>query len=916
MNDVRVCPEALRLVTLAVALLLAGGCDMPSTGPSFETETGLRTPVVVDKTFVLLGGDQSPHEPLIDTTTSAFDSLFTVAESDQSLSIEQEVSSFDIGSLDQAFGEATEGIAVDTSIAEPVVQESGLASQTVRMDPIREENGRPPPTDPASASTPVANTTRPFPARLLDVPDFNGADIQADSLRRGTLTGETTYEGTPVNRLTVTLTNDPRDPTPLTDGNEGGPVVRLEDETGSVIAAADFAAPIQAGADRSITLSVAGQTFGRNSALALQVVGSDQDPRDELTLALSPLRYQKATLSGVTQARVAATRSNLSIRETGETQFAGLEAQSGTLRLDVTNNLRFPIEVDSLQVTNAPSATSALPDSFPTLDILEAPGAIPAGQTRTLEVDVSGRGLAEGIDVQVRGHRADGHDVLTTAASDNIALSAQGPISVQGLYFWPDGEQVRARGTVAIRGDRVRFERADDFVELNEGTLALSNIVSETDVSFESLTLSFPDIRRSPYAPEDSLVISVGGDLAAETVGLGDVRLMPFRNGVENVLAYRVRGTLGTVPPAEQTEQTLRVLRLGDRVHANVSVGNLDVRALRAGADPFTVNVTPDANGDERLDLARPTESRQSSFGSFGGIVSSIEGLELSGSRLKFRIRTDVGTDAQLYAALQGRGGTTRSFLAGQGSEKAVASTSPMSGNFVNDGTPIATDNLIQFGVDGAPTDAPVTRSIVLDGDNSTVDGFLSTLPTALRLVAQARLAGTEDGRLRLRRPLTFDAGLRASVPVRVAGPFVVVDTIDADFSGLEDLTDPGNDVTVSGATLNVEYDSGIPLGAEVQFTVLGAQGQDVITLPEEGDPIRLNPAPKAEDGTARGTRTGTAHLDLDTQALRALARGRQLRLRLNMDLAESGGPSTLRASDAIDLALTTEVDASVGGSN
>jgi hypothetical protein len=235
-----------------------------------------------------------------------------------------------------------------------------------------------------------------------------------------------------------------------------------------------------------------------------------------------------------------------------------------------------------------------------------------------------------------------------------------------------------------------------------------------------------------------------------------------------------------------------------------------------------------------------------------------------------------------------------------------------MGDDFVVGSTAIANENLIQFGVEGAPTDDPVTRSIVLTKDNSTVDDFISTLPTSLRMVAQARLTGNDDGRIRLRRPLAFDAGLSVSIPVQVDGSFAVEDTVDADFSALEDVTDPTEDVTVSTAELRVRYSNGIPLGADAQFVALNADGDEVVSLPSGNETVRLKPAPKAENGTANGARTGTATLNLSTQELRNLAKGRQLRLLFTMDQADEGGPATLRATDTVELSLEAKVNASV----
>lgn len=891
---------------LVGALVVA--CDLPTTAPTLETETGVNAPVVVGKTFFFLGGPESEYEPLIDTTTSRFDSLFTVSGSEGSISIEEEVSSFDLGSLDQALDEAAEGVGMNTSLSETVIQGSDLATQDVNVDRIREENGTPPPTPSEETTVPVVRDTIPFPPELLAVPDFEIAAIQADTVRRGTLTSETDFEGTPVNRITFTLFNDPSHSTPLTDGNGNPPSVTVRDEEGVEVASASFGSTIEAGESESVELEVKGETLGQNSEVVLTVEGNDSE--DGLTIALSPLRYQEVTLADIDQAQISATRTELSTQGGDDSQFAGIVSHSGTLQLEITNNLQFPIEIDSLLLENHLQG-SALPDSFEVLDVFRSAESISAGATRRLEVDLAGRGIASGVDVRVKATPDGSPNVLTAADTDNIKLSASGSLSIGTLYFWPTGEELTAGGTFNFQQDRISFDRPEDYMELEGGILSLTDIMIEPTVGFESLRLSFPDIRSAPYGKGDSLTVPVSveteGKPQVGDVDLADLRLLPAGNAVD----FHVQGTLESIPSSKQNVDNLRVIRRKDAVRADVSVGQLDVRALKAGVTPFSVDVTEDVNGDGRLNLADTLEATRESFDGFGGIAESTEGLQLTGSELKFRVTTDAGTDARLYAALQGRRESSRTFLAGKGNNRVPASA-PLGDDFYDGSTQIPREDLIRVGIDGAPTNSPVTRSITLTGDNSTVDDFVSSFPSSLRLVAQARVLGNDNGRIRLRRPLQFDSGLSVSIPVRVNGAFAVEDTVEADFSALEDLTDPEKTVQVTGAELRVKYENALPLGTEAQFVVLDEDDNEVLTLPGSEETVRLRPAPKGSDGTARGTQTGKTTLTLSKQEVQDLTTGRSLHLLLNFDQAEEGGPATIRATDTIELSLEATVQTSV----
>jgi len=906
-------PRATWVGVFTAALMLVGACDVPTSGPSFETDTGLNSPVVVNKTFSLLGGDDSRHEPLIDTTTAQFDSLFTVGASDQAISIEEEVSSFDLGSPDEILDEATDGIETTTSLSEAVVQGSDLATQDVDAQ-FRRENGVPPPTPSAETTVPAARDTIPFPPGLLALPDFDLIDTQADTVEQGTFTDETTVDGAPVNRSTFTLFNDASSPTLLTDGDGHPPAIKIRDPSGAVVASTSFDATIGPGDSETVEVGVAGETLGEGAELVLLVEGTD--PEDDLTVELSPLRYQQVTLSGVDQGAVMLSETDVSTRnESTASQFAGIETRSGTVHLDLTNNFSVPVEIDTLQLENHLQG-AALPDSFRTLDVLRKSGSIAAGGTETFEIDLGDKGIANGIDVHVKASLAHAGNTVTVAADDNLEGAASGTLPVEALYFWPGGEQVRAGGGFFVDQERVRFDQPSDFVELNAGTFALDKVVSEPRVAFESFAISFPDVRRPPYSAGDSLTIEfpigAGTTPTVDDVDLSDARVSP----TGDVIDYHLKGTLETIAPSNQTSDNLRVLRFDDEVSADLSLTNLDVRALKAGVNPFTVDITDDADGDGQLDLSDPDEASQAAFEGLDGIAESVSGLELAGSELNLRVTTDIGTDAQLVAALQGRSGTSKTFLAGKGEGNSVKSTSDMAEHFYEGSTRIANEDLIQIGVDGAPTDDPVTQSIALTNENSTVDDFLSTLPTSLRFVAQARITGNDDGRIRLRRPLAFDLGLGVTIPVRLNSSFVVQDTIDADFSALEDITDPTEDVSVSTAELRVRYSNGVPLGADARFVALDDRGAEVVSLPGGDDTVRLKPAPKATDGTASGRQSGTAVLELSEDELRALADGRQLRLLLTMDQAADGGPATLRATDTIELSLEATVEASVSVNN
>lgn len=112
----RACKFRCWSVTLsALVLFLVTGCDIPTQAPSIHTETNVDAPIVAEKTFSFLGGPASKNEPLIDTTSSTYDSLFVVADDPADISLEQRIDNFDMGSLDGVLNEAGGALSVTNS---------------------------------------------------------------------------------------------------------------------------------------------------------------------------------------------------------------------------------------------------------------------------------------------------------------------------------------------------------------------------------------------------------------------------------------------------------------------------------------------------------------------------------------------------------------------------------------------------------------------------------------------------------------------------------------------------------------------------------------------------------------------------------------------------------------------------------
>ncbi|MCS4120934.1 hypothetical protein [Salinibacter ruber] len=508
--------------------------------------------------------------------------------------------------------------------------------------------------------------------------------------------------------------------------------------------------------------------------------------------------------------------------------------------------------------------------------------------------------------------------------------------------------QVSAKADIPVRGSRVAFRKSqNNYVELGPTTIEVQNITSSPTAPggvFDSLRFTYPDIRVEPYGEDNQLVVDFvenpcgsgpcgsNGEYERDISTLGD----GFRIDLEGARIYPDKPNIdenGTVTfkIGGQVNPDLTV-KDDDKISfgASTSFDNFEIREIDVDeAKPFTVAVTPNENGGD-INVANDNEVRTAAFDGFEGITDRVDGLKLADVSLTFQVETVnlASTDAQVYAAIQGTNETNQIYLRGtedqnmsRGADRNVSSL-PFSAAFTENGSRLPNDSLIKLGVGlgGASLGETERTSLVVDGDNSNVADFVNALPTEVRLAGQAEI-NTDGGGLQVRKPIALDANFSLNVPLRIRDRFVVRDTIDADLSDLNDLTDPEEDVNISTAELQFSYTNGLPLGADVKMVVVDAAGSVIETFNGgfDNDNFRIEPAAKDEDGAAAAPSSGTFVFTLGStqEDLRALADGDQIRLAFNMDQAGSGGGTAavarLRADDQLTLnRVRLEADASV----
>ncbi|WP_251939371.1 hypothetical protein [Salinibacter ruber] len=512
--------------------------------------------------------------------------------------------------------------------------------------------------------------------------------------------------------------------------------------------------------------------------------------------------------------------------------------------------------------------------------------------------------------------------------------------------------QRSATANIPVRGsNRVAFKKSqNNYVELGPTTIEVQNITSSPTAPggvFDSLRFTYPDIRVEPYGEDNQLVV----DFVENPCGSGpcgsngeyerDISGDGFRIDLEGARIYPDKPNIdenGTVTfkIGGQVNPDLTV-KDDDKISfgASTSFKNFKIREIDVDqAKPFAVDITPNENGGD-INVANDNEVRTAAFDGFGGITDRVDGLKLADVSLTFQVETGnlASTDAQVYAAIQGTNETNQIYLRGtedqnmsRGADRNVSSL-PFSAAFTENGVSLQNESLIKLGVglEEAALGETVRTPLLVDGDNSNVADFVNTLPTEVRLAGQAEL-NTDGGGLQVRKPIALDANFSLNVPLRIRDRFVVRDTIDADLSDLNDLTDPEEDVNISTAELQFSYTNGLPLGADVKMVIVDAAGSVIeprFNRDFDNDNFRIEPAAKDKDGAAAAPSSGTFVFTLGStqEALRALAEGDKIRLAFNMDQAGSGGGSEaaarLRADDQLTLnRVRLEADASIQTGN
>ena len=904
-----------------VSLLLLSRCDIPTESPDFSLTSSVKAPLILDKTFVLLGPDSTSFTPLIDSTDASFDTLFSADPTTNRLLINQELDELDIGDLDDLISEVSlDPITVNVSIGS--LEEQAFETETfgseVGLFTSPDLTLGPSPVNPSVPSYPIGSVLVPPTVDLINL-----SGVSVESVRLSSSTGT-------ANEFQFTLANGLSSET-LTNSQGGAPEVILERPDGAStieIARASFNTSPTAGQQATATMNVAEALLTADTVYRLDVTTSSGDtPLNtnptavQVTTRVLPLEYAETGVSEVpAQSDIDASGDALSLG--GDTDFSGIVAAGGSVTINIANNMPFPVTLTELTVNNLGDVGSVTAPSI-MLNLDDLPSGtsrtIPAASAIDLVFPMAGKRIASEIEVDVIATSPGTSSSAVLRGSDGLFTSVVGSVIVDELFFVPEAEEFTSNGLLEIDVDDVSFESGQEFVELESGTLLIEELTNEMNMDMDVLRFSLPGFRTAPYGAGDSLVIQFQGSsdnpssfqfsqlsgastLRNIAIDLSGVRIYPVNNETDyNVFAVSEAG--------ESTS-----LNIADQIRASLAPQNLQISRVQAIMNGATVDLTEDVDNDGRLEIMNNAEAEVMDLGSLSELNEyDLEGFQFNGSQFTFSIDTNLGADIVFYAAMVGIDGDGEPVYLSGRNEFAVLATDTLAQDFVLNGVPIAAENLIQFTIPGSPSaDQVVTQIIEINETNSNLDAFISALPEEFRYVGKGLIQGVGGNVVQLQKPFTMEATIGAGIPLSFTGSFSADETFDADLSSLEDLTDPDADVIINEGTIELEYENGLPVRVDLSVTFLDEFGTTILTLPDSSSAsYTLNPAPANEAGLSTGTGSGVLEIGVTEEQLRAISRGQEARLEFQINTNQDV-PATLRSTDTIQIRLLGKFDLTV----
>lgn len=467
-----------------------------------------------------------------------------------------------------------------------------------------------------------------------------------------------------------------------------------------------------------------------------------------------------------------------------------------------------------------------------------------------------------------------------------------------------------------VPSDKFRFDQPDDFVELDELHVSLRDFRNSTDLDFESIIVSIPDIQlRSPrgvFMPQDTVVIHFDAqhllkraqhpsniDGVSFDVTLRNVRLRAPGNQVRaNVVGITENTTFA--PEGDR----VRTVNADEGITGLVFFEVSGVQRVRGTVLPRMVNLNNAP--DYILDLADPEVRIESNVNDLKKFSEKIQNMFVDQPELILNYSTNAGGENLVYAAILGfnEAGEYR-FLSGkQGTDMEVTAADTVSG-LVRNGIPLDASQLVKLRITGESDGDANDKQVFFTEENSTIREFLSILPVSIHVIAKS-LINYNEQRVSVQTPILLDTELSADIPITLispdGSPALISDTLDVYFPELPGEREAYN---FSHGVLFVTYSNELPLNIQLELAFLDEENDLVSLVPFSDQPsIVIDPAPANSSGFSTSPQINMMQVELNEEQLRDLWRSRRVDLLARL-LPKENHAASLRAEDKVELTIS-----------
>lgn len=573
--------------------------------------------------------------------------------------------------------------------------------------------------------------------------------------------------------------------------------------------------------------------------------------------------------------------------------FVSATIKNGSLSITLRNTLGFNLSTLTMQLR---SGTTVIGDfNFANLNHNSQITETLALSEGTVLTDIN---MNVSISWGAQQMQATPQDLIVQDVA-GIGLTASQVVAVL------PGQSFDTRGTFSVDPDQFIFGDMNDFIEMSSGALTIESLNNNMDITIEDFVLSFPTIRRPPYAAGDSLVIRFTGatrinarsSISNFVIPMANVRLYAPNNEVTyNLAAVTQDNQQGTGSTPSTVNNT-------DNVSARILIENLAIRQAFGTIKRRDVELNEDdpSNGTN-IDLFNDVEANLIEIDGISDLSDKVGGLEFTDASFLISYNTNIGIGAKVVGAFVGvdtKG--EQVFLTGAAGTPFEVTSNPFT-NLTANGTPLTAAQMIQFELATSPDGSLVPGVIEFNKTNSTIIEFLNTLPTEIRFVGKA-VINEDETRGQIQSPVRFEPVILVDIPLAIQTVTAASyeDTLKADMGS---LPGPEDDNRLNSGTLEITYSNRLPLQIGLDLVFLDENFQPVTRSPLTGaQPHTILAAPVGSTGFVSGPRSGTMNITLNQAQLDVLNRARHVALTASL-LTTNSGEVRLRDVDGFSLGV------------